>query len=224
MKTLKTTTRVLSRAGFTLVELIAVFVIIGLLAAAIIPNVIGAIRGGQNAACQANLQKMQEGFLLYRQLYKGWPKQSGVRFFTSIVSDEAWTPSVQNTKRMNCPAVEMTALDPSLDGLPMEEWYTRANKDQIGPGWSSYAGRDQRRSPLRSMQGKGKTALVADSNNPEGNHNTTTNVLWDDLSVRALELIELKNDGTVSDDETVTFIMVGADSPVEGLQTITIDK
>ncbi|MGB0333578.1 MAG: hypothetical protein ACPGPE_17360, partial [Planctomycetota bacterium] len=74
------------------------------------------------------------------------------------------------------------------------------------------------------FNGRGKTALVADDNDPEGNHDTTTNVLWDNLQVRALELIDVQADGLLDESEEVTFIPVGADSPVDGLQALSLTK
>ena len=214
--------RLARRAGFTLVELIAVFVIIGLLAAAVVPNVMSAIRSGEEAACQQNLGKVRDGFLQYRQKYQKWPNQSGVGFFASLVTDKVWKPTIANTKRLNCPGVDLESLDPGVDEIPVEDWYATENADSINGAWSSYAGRDIRRARLRGAQGSGKTAMMADDNDPEGNHYTTTNVLWDDMTVRALELVEQQKAGLISEDET--FIPVGPDSPIEGLRSLSIDK
>lgn len=220
--------RTLRRAGFTLVELIAVFVIIGLLAAAVVPNVMSAIRASEETACAQNLDKVRTGFLEYQNKYKRWPKDSGVGFFAAIVSDKVWMPTVANTRRLNCPAVDLESLDPAIEEIDRAEWYAPANKELFGPGWSSYSGRDLKRARLRGRQGSGKTALMADDNDDPmgegGNHFTTTNVLWDDLQVRALELVEEQEKGLLSDDESVTYIPVGADSPIPGLQSLTNDR
>lgn len=212
-----------SRAGFTLIEILAVILIIGILSTFVIPQVISAIGLGKSSACQANLNAISRGFLEYQTKYSRVPKGSGVNFFASLITRKVWDPSVKNSKTLTCPAVALSALAPGQDDIPVEDWFLPENKDLIDGGYSSYAGRDQKRHPLRNMNGKGKTALVADDNDPLGNHSTTTNVLWDDLSVRALELVDIQEEGLLSSDGDVDFIPVGPDSPVEGLQVLTLD-
>lgn len=211
------------RAGFTLIEILAVILIIGILSTFVIPQVVTAIGLGKSSACQANLNAISRGYLEYQTKYSRVPKGSGVSFFACLITDKVWQPSVKNSKTLTCPAVAQSYLEPGQDDIPIDEWFVPANRDIINGGYSSYAGRDQKRSPLRSMNGAGKTALVADDNDPEGNHDTTTNVLWDDLSVRALELIDIQAEGLLSEEEDVKFIPVGSDSPVKGLQTLTVD-
>lgn len=211
-------------AGFTLIEILAVILIIGVLMTFVIPNVISAIGLGKSTACRSNLEQIKRGFLEYETKYSRIPSQSGVGFFAALITDKAWVPSVKNTKTLTCPSVQLNYLTPGQDQIPTEDWFAPANREAIDGGWSSYAGRDQRRSPLRGFNGRGKTALVADDNDPEGNHETTTNVLWDDLQVRALELIDVQMEGLLDESEEVTFIPVGADSPVEGLQTLSLTK
>ncbi|QDV07081.1 Type II secretion system protein G precursor [Planctomycetes bacterium Poly30] len=212
-----------SRAGFTLIEILAVILIIGILSTFVIPQVISAIGLGQSTACQANLNAIQRGFLEYQTKYSRVPKGSGVSFFASLITEKIWDPTVKNSKTLTCPAVELSFLTPGQDDVPVQDWYLPANKDVIDGGYSSYAGRDQKRHPLRSMKGKGKTALVADDNDGAGNHETTTNVLWDDMSVRALELVDVQTEGLLSEDEDILYIPVGPDSPVPALQTLTLD-
>ncbi len=212
-----------ARAGFTLIEILAVILIIGILSTFVIPQVISAIGLGKSSACQANLNAISRGFLEYEAKYQRIPKGSGVSFFASLITEKVWQPSVKNSKTLTCPAVELGSLTPGQDDLEVDEWYLPESKDIIDGGYSSYAGRDQKRHALRNMNGKGKTALVADDNDPEGNHDTTTNVLWDDLSVRALELVDVQDEGLLSSEDDVTYIPVGADSPVDGLQVLTLD-
>ncbi|MGK0481618.1 MAG: prepilin-type N-terminal cleavage/methylation domain-containing protein [Planctomycetota bacterium] len=215
--------RAASRAGFTLIEILAVILIIGILSTFVIPQVISAIGLGKSSACQANLNSISRGFLEYQTKYSRIPKGSGVSFFASLITEKVWDPSVKNSKTLTCPAVALSFLSPGQDEIPVEDWFLSQNRDVIDGGYSSYAGRDQKRHALRNMNGKGKTALVADDNDPTGNHSTTTNVLWDDLSVRALELVDLQTEGLLSEDEDVEFIPVGSDSPVPGLEVLTLD-
>ena len=210
------------RAGFTLVEILAVILIIGILATFVVPQVISAIGLGKSTACKANLEQIGRGFLEYEVKYGKIPDQSGVSFFASLITRKVWRPSVKNTKTLTCPAVQLSFLTPGQDGIPTEDWFMSQNKDAVDGGWSSYAGRDQKRHPLRGFTGRGKTAIVADDNDPEGNHDTTTNVLWDDLSVRHIELVDIQDEGLLSDEEDILFIPVGPDSPVEGLRTLTL--
>ena len=53
------------------------------------------------------------------------------------------------------------------------------------------------------------------------NHETTTVILWANGSVGTIEIVELKDDGTIDPDETV--LTVGPDSPVEALQKLSLD-
>ncbi|MDA7650768.1 prepilin-type N-terminal cleavage/methylation domain-containing protein [bacterium] len=211
-------------AGFTLIEILAVILIIGILMTFVIPNVVSSIGQGKVTACRSNLEQVKRGFLEYETKYSRIPKQSGVGFFASLITDKVWQPDVKNAKTLTCPAVQLSFLTPDQDGIPVADWYLPENRDALDGGWSAYAGRDQRRSPLRGFSGRGKTALVADDNDPEGNHETTTNVLWDNLQVRALELIDAQREGLLDESEEVTFIPVGSDSPYEGLQTLSLSK
>ena len=212
------------KAGFTLIEILAVILIIGVLMTFVIPNVVSSIGQGKSTACRSNMEQIKRGFLEYESKYSKIPSQSGVGFFASLITDKVWRPTVKNTKTLTCPAVQLNFLTPGMDEIPTEDWFATANREAIDGGWSSYAGRDLRRHPLRGFSGRGKTALVADDNDPEGNHDTTTNVLWDDLSVRALELIDVQREGLLDESEEVLFIPVGPDSPVEGLQTRSLSK
>ena len=99
-------------AGFTLIEILAVILIIGILSTFVIPNVISAIGQGKSTACRANLEQIKRGFLEYETKYQKIPGQSGVGFFASLITDKVWQPSVKNTKTLTCPAVQLNFLTP----------------------------------------------------------------------------------------------------------------
>jgi prepilin-type N-terminal cleavage/methylation domain-containing protein len=90
-----------SRAGFTLIEILAVILIIGILSTFVIPQVISAIGLGKSSACQANLNAISRGFLEYQTKYSRIPKGSGVQFFASLITERVWDPSVKNSKTLN---------------------------------------------------------------------------------------------------------------------------
>jgi len=210
------------RAGFTLLELMVVILIISILATFLVPRVLQAVERAQVTACQANLRAISTGMVQYRTKYERGPRASGVAFFTSLISDKVWPADQASTKQLFCPAVERSFLEPDQQGLPLADWYKDAS--QVNGAWSSYAGRDTRRHPLRQAVGSAPEteAVVADDNDPEANHGTTTNVLWGSGAVFALELIDLQADGTLPNDDTITFIEVGPDSPVESLRKLSL--
>ncbi|MCP3919473.1 MAG: prepilin-type N-terminal cleavage/methylation domain-containing protein [bacterium] len=217
MKVLRTPARAL-RAGFTLIELLAVMLIIGILMAFLVPQIPAAIDRTNVTACKANLGAISQGLLEYKAKYEKLPTGSGVHFFGALIADRVWDASDANSKRMTCPGVEESYLTPSQDGIPREEWYV--DDDQMDAGYSTYAGRNVKDNPIRTYPMKSSEAVVADDNDPEGNHRTTTVVLWGDSTVRELEVVDLIKEGVL--DEEAQFIPVGAESPVEALQKLSI--
>ena len=205
----------LLRAGFTLIELLAVILILSILAVALVPMVTDAVEGARVTACQTNLGNIYKGVLQYQTKYKKLPNESGVKFFAQLYSRRAMEQSKTNAERLSCPAVDRGAL--ALGELPWEEWYK--DLEMVTADHSAYAGRDCKNHPLRKL--RGQDLLVADDNDPEMNHPTTTNCLWGDGAVRAFELVELQEDGTISPEEEI--LLVGPDSPVEDLRKLSLD-
>lgn len=208
------------RAGFTLLELMVVILIISILATFLVPRITSAVARAEVTACQSNLQEIGRGLIEYRTKYNRLPSGSGVAFFASLISDKVWDADQSTSKRMFCPAVDRSVLTPEQEGLPLKDWFKDAK--QLDGSWSTYAGRDTKRNPLRKFPGVETDALVADDNDPFANHGTTTNVLWGNGAVIALELLDLQRDGTIPDVEDIEFIIVGPDSPDERLRALSL--
>jgi prepilin-type N-terminal cleavage/methylation domain-containing protein/prepilin-type processing-associated H-X9-DG protein len=211
-------TLALARRGFTLIELLAVILIVGLLAATLTPVVTDAIESAKVAGCQGNQREIYKGLNLYYTKYKELPRQGGVRFFAALISRQALENTKANSERLTCPAIEKAALAGIRD-LPWDEWWT--DLERVDGTYSAYAGRDLKHHPLRQWPASGKEPLVADDNDPELNHRTTTNVLYADGNVQTFELVLLQEEGKILKDENT--LAVGPDSPVEDLTKLTRD-
>ena len=64
-------------AAFTLIELLVVIAVIGILAALLMPAVIGAMKAATSTQCKSNLRQTATGFVLYTKHYQGWMPPSG---------------------------------------------------------------------------------------------------------------------------------------------------
>lgn len=219
MKTRFHTVRRSLRAGFTLIEMLAVILIITILAVALLPQITEAREKAQVTACKLNLKKIGEGFLGYDSMYHSWPTDGGAQFFTCFIYMKVWEDTETNAQYLSCPAINSSSLSPGIDKLPLAEWYTE--KDRIDGGYTAYAGRDVREHKLRQKIASGKTVLVADDNDPDGNHRTATNALFGDYSVRTFEFMTEVTNGNLSEEEG--FIRVGPDSQIEALQVLSLD-
>ena len=209
----------LRRAGFTLIELIAVMAIIMILAVALLPRVNAAFEQAQVTACTANLGKIHQGLMMYHSQKKRWPKQGGVGFFASLVAGGIWEDTETSTKTLSCPSVESSFLTPSMDGIAMGNWYTDLSR--VDGSWSAYAGRDIKQYPLRKYPASGKEVLVADDNDPEGNHKLMTNALFGDGAVRSFDVFEERENGNADPEDE--FLRVGPDARIEQLRVLTLD-
>lgn len=204
------------RRGFTLIEILAVMAIILILTWFLLPNIVDAYDMAEVRSCSANLGEVHKGMIHYKAKYERIPESSGVAFFAELMSRGAMTNTSSNARKLTCPAVDTGAL--SIRGLDPEQWWM--DLESIDGTWSSYAGRDIDRFPLRKFPGDGKEPLVADDNDGGMNHATTTNVLYSDGSVRTFELFKLREEGVLGEQE---ILLVGPDSPIEDLRKLSLD-
>jgi len=209
--------RSIARLGFTLVELLAVILIIGILFAFLTPMVNDAIRTSRVTACGANLQNIYSGLQMYYIKYKEMPKNGGVDFFAALISRQALENTKANAEKLTCPGVDKSAL--AIGALPWEEWWT--DLARVDGTYSAYAGRDLKNHPLRQWPPSGNEPLISDDNDGGMNHGTSTNVLYGDGSVRKFELVELQEEGKLTQEDEI--LDVGPESPVEDLTKFTLD-
>lgn len=205
------------RAGFTLIELLAVILIISILMTFLIPKIPEAIDVANVTACRANMGEIYKGLVIYKTKFKRAPKESGVRFFAQLISKKVWENSEASAQRLTCPAVDIGSLE--VGELDPSEWYS--DLDVIDGGYSSYAGRDCKNHSLRKFPGSDKVAIVADDNDPEMNHRTTTNVLYASGFVGTFEIAELIDKGLIDPEEEL--LIVGPESPIEELTKLSLD-
>ena len=210
--------RPLRRLGFTLVELLAVILILGILMMFLIPMVNDAIRTARVTACSANLQNIYGGLQMYYIKYNEMPKHGGVDFLAALISREALENTKTNAEKLNCPGVSKNALAGLVD-TDWSEWYT--DLERVDGSYSAYAGRDLKNHPLRQWPPSGNEPLIADDNDGAMNHGTSTNVLYGDGTVRKFELVELREQGKIGPE--VQILDVGPESPVDDLTKFTLD-
>jgi len=206
------------KAGFTLIEIMAVVLIIGILMAFLLPKIPEMIDQAEVTACRANQTEIYKGLMLYKTKFGRLParENSGVRFFAILVDSGTWEDTETSSKKLTCPGVDQSYL--TVSDLPIAEWYS--DLELLDGGSSTYAGRDTVNFPLRGLK-SGKDVLLADDNDGDMNHRTTTNVLYGDGVSRGMELADLRDQGII--DEEDDLLIVGPDSPVEALQVLSLD-
>ncbi|GEM_PF-792534 len=207
------------RAGFTLIELLAVILIIGILATFLIPKIPFIQERAYITACRANLGEIGKGLLAYQTQFDGMPKEGGAKFFCVLIKrDMIWENTPKSARGLTCPGVDYNSL-PGLQGLEEEEWF--ADYDAVDGTYTSYAGRNVKEYGFRRKVLSGKEVLVADDNDPENNHKSSTLALMGDWNVREWNMATLKDQKMIDVEETV--LLVGPESPVDELQKLSLD-
>jgi prepilin-type N-terminal cleavage/methylation domain-containing protein len=212
-------TDALLRAGFTLIELLAVILIISILMVFLLPKIPEAIDNARVTACKKNLQEIYSGLVMYDQKHHDLPKEGGAKFIASLIASGVWNNTKDRAESLSCPAIKKSSLT-GLSAENPEDWFKTL--DGVDGTYTAYAGRDIKRHPIRRFpDGSGKEVLVADDNDPEMNHRTTTCALLDSAVVSTYELSELREKGIIGPEDK--NLVVGPESPVEELRKVSLD-
>jgi general secretion pathway protein G len=107
MKYLHTQRRRFAQAGFTLIELMVVLVIIGVLAALIVPNVLDRADDARATAAKTDVNNLMQALKLYRLDNQRYP--TGEQGLQALVSKPGAGPGAPNWK-------------PYLEKLPNDPW------------------------------------------------------------------------------------------------------
>ena len=107
-----------SQRGFTLIELMVVILIIGLLATAILPNIIAAQDSAKRQAVEGNLRWHYQAFLSYESRYKRLPAKSGVEFVVAPWVKKTVDRTKENFDRyyLNNSDIDKEALIEDVEG------------------------------------------------------------------------------------------------------------
>jgi len=117
--------------GFTLIEILVVVVVLGILAAIVIPRVNTAAEQGREGGLKTTLHRVREQLQLYRQHHGDWPKDL-VRQMTRRSDRAGQTASASESTDGTYPH------GPYLDGKPINPFTSGTDIGQGEPGSSAW--------------------------------------------------------------------------------------
>ncbi len=209
-------------SGFTLIELLILIAILGLLAAALLPRIVGSQEKAYHFACSKNLSNIYSLLIDYKGKRQHYPVKSGPKFLLTPWTDKACEHSVQNRDYFFCPAVRMN--DPHYVGnvmnAPVDTLWP--NIDTITSADTNYAGRRRGDPGVQMNFEKDTECIAADDNEQGSNHgDLDVNMLFGSGAVRQILYAKLEQEGILKKEDA--WIPVGPESPVPGLDKLSKD-
>ncbi|MFK7790195.1 MAG: type IV pilin protein [Phycisphaeraceae bacterium] len=141
-RSLRQVTRMDSRRAFTLVEILVVVVILGILAAIVVPQFSTASEDSKESAMKQNLLRMRQQVEYYSQQHNGdYPTLANFIDQMTLVSDEAGTTAAIGTTGYHLgPYLQKMPRNPYTDTVPLgngapgtSAWYYDETTGHIAP-------------------------------------------------------------------------------------------
>ena len=138
--------RRLATRGFTLVEILVVVVILGVLAAIVLPQFSNAAGDSKDSALQQNLFRMRQQIELYRQQHNGdYPTLANFIEQMTLVSDQTGATAAIGTSGYTLgPYLQKMPRNPYTDTVPIGDgavgtsaWYYDESTGHIAPNDSA---------------------------------------------------------------------------------------
>ena len=213
-----------ARAGFTLLELMAVIMIIGLLGAFLLPNITDAFRSAGTSACEANMRELYRMLTSYKAANSGrWPRYEGQRFILAMWKEGEIERSEKNAKRFFCPNLQFEELVPPEEAEDVLEYLTEG-WDRIGPQFTSYAGFFTNGDRSLWTKLKNTPSQVTILSDAQISHGNDIVYMTGDGEVHRLKVQELLDAGFLTEQDVEEgYLPLGPDSPIEELRTVSND-
>lgn len=120
------------RAGFTLVELLVVFVVLAILIALLLPAINGAVRTAKNTAAQANITQLGQALAAFKSRYGEYPPSR------VILWEDGWFRITNDPMAPASPALQsdITVGQLAQRSLSaMKKYFPKVNLSSSAPVW-----------------------------------------------------------------------------------------
>jgi len=214
------------RAGFTLLEMMVVIVIIGILSTYLVVNVPQFLDRAKMVANEKNQGRIFQHILAWQGDHGGnFPSNNGQRFFLRPWKDGQIEKTTQQAIAFFSPAwpYEQCAAAQGLDPDEVSIIEYLDDWDSIGQGYTSYAGfdtggdSDARR---RLIKSPGSTAIVSDA---EMWHRSAVIYLTADGATHRMLRTAIEDESGLDFDDPEVIFRVGPGCGVAVLETVSND-